>query len=245
MLTGTPSDLPYGGICLERFSPDACCASQARAALTRTMRDLAFPQVAIDDGTLAVSELTTNAYLHTKPERPPTGPELWIWARTRPNKELVVAVFDACRSAMPELTPGHLLDDHGKGLGIVSHVASAWGCHLSRSRVSPVPLAGKVTWFALPLPRQWPSPPQPIPPARAAQCLTHLLRSRGLQCDGRSDDMGISLIAVEDLLVWVYRKTFTWRAAAHTLVKHPLIDLQETAEHVVQTLEEAGRPAPL
>ncbi|MFB4318307.1 ATP-binding protein [Actinomadura sp. 21ATH] len=242
MFTGSPSDLPYGGACIGRLSADACCASQAREALTRCLQALGFPQATIDDGVLAVSELTTNAYLHTRPERPPTSPELWIWARTRPQNELVIAVFDGCPNTLPERASGNELDEHGKGLGIVAHIASAWGFHASRSRLSPTPISGKATWFTLPLPPRWPSPQQPIPPALAAQRLARLLKSRSLVCGRRSDDAGISIVTADDLIVWVRRSCFSWRNAPHTYTSHPLIDLQEAAEGIVRTLEQAALP---
>ncbi|MEW2353346.1 ATP-binding protein [Spirillospora sp. NPDC029432] len=239
---GNPLDLPYGGIYLQRLSSAACCASQARSALTRTMEALGFPQPTIDDGALAISELATNAHLHTHPERPPTGPELWIWARTRPTHDLLVAVFDTCRDALPAPSPSHVLDEQGRGLGIVATLARTWGCHPSRSRLNPTPTPGKATWFTLPLPAHWPTPQQPIPPALAAQRLALTLQSRGLDCARRSDDTGISVVTVEDLIVWVKRASFSWRSDTRTYASHPLIDLQEAAESVVRTLEQTALP---
>jgi hypothetical protein len=92
----------------------------------------------VDAAVLAVSELTTNALRHGLraggPYAPVVPAELWVWARATPAPQLVVAVFDTCRSSWPDTTPRDLLDERGKGIGIVGVVADTWGAHLSRSR---------------------------------------------------------------------------------------------------------------
>jgi hypothetical protein len=211
------------------------------------MTALAFPQDAIDDGTVAVSELATNAYQHAPSASPYgaiTAPELWIWARTKPCNELVVTVFDACRNDLPQPSGRHLLDERGRGLGIVEAVSSSWGCHASRTWAGSPRTPGKATWFALPLPPRWPKAVRPIPPALAAQRLLLVLRSRHVRCVRRSDDAGVSIVTVGALNIWVRPTAFSWRLNGNDYASHPLIDLQETAEHVIQTLEEAERPVP-
>jgi hypothetical protein len=130
MMSGNPPDLPYGGACAWWLPGDACCAAQARSALSSMMQALAFPAATIDDGALAVSELATNTFRHATGPRPAdliAAPELWVWARTVPRAELVVAVFDAVRGSLPEVRTGDLLTTHGRGLGIVEAIVSAWG----------------------------------------------------------------------------------------------------------------------
>jgi hypothetical protein len=87
---------------------------------------------------LLVSELVTNALRVAK-----GSVELQLM---RVGK-LLVEVSDDDHN-LPSLEPSELLDEEGRGLGLVSQLASRWGT--SRKAV------GKVVWFELPLPVQQP-----------------------------------------------------------------------------------------
>ncbi|MFI0352899.1 ATP-binding protein [Actinomadura sp. 9N407] len=244
---GKPPSLPYGGAYGWQLPTTAACASQARSALASAMTVLGYSHDVIDDGMLAVSELATNAYQHAArvgPYGAITTPELWMWARTRPQNELVVTVFDACRNALPQPNGRELLDEHGRGLGIIDALSSCWGWHPSRAWIGSPQTQGKASWFALPLPARWPMTARPIPPATAAERLLLVLRSRHVRCVRRSDDIGISLLTAGTLNIWVKPASFSWRLNGDDYASHPLIDVQEAAEHIVQTLEEAERPVP-
>jgi PAS domain-containing protein/anti-sigma regulatory factor (Ser/Thr protein kinase) len=89
---------------------------------------------------LLVSELVTNALRVAK-----GSVELQLM---RVGK-LLVEVSDDDHN-LPSLEPSELLDEEGRGLGLVSQLASRWGT--SRKAV------GKVVWFELPLPVQQPMP---------------------------------------------------------------------------------------
>jgi GAF domain-containing protein len=89
---------------------------------------------------LLVSELVTNALRVAK-----GSVELQLM---RVGK-LLVEVSDDDHN-LPSLEPSELLDEEGRGLGLVSQLASRWGT--SRKAV------GKVVWFELPLPVQQPVP---------------------------------------------------------------------------------------
>jgi GAF domain-containing protein len=89
---------------------------------------------------LLVSELVTNALRVAK-----GSVELQLM---RVGK-LLVEVSDDDHN-LPSLEPSELLDEEGRGLGLVSQLASRWGT--SRKAV------GKVVWFELPLPVQQPLP---------------------------------------------------------------------------------------
>ncbi|RMI43785.1 ATP-binding protein [Actinomadura harenae] len=195
------------------------------------MAEVGFDASLVEDGVLAVSELATNAYRHAG-----GSIELWVWARSRPRSELVVSVFDGNRAALPAVHGGELLDESGKGLGIVAAVASGWGCHLSRSRLSHAPVVGKAAWFTLPLPERWPRPPWRVAPRIAARRLVDALAARGLRAEWSSDG-AVSIVSVGGLNVWVCPLTFSWRGPQGVYVRHPLIDLQEAAERVVQAVE--------
>ncbi|MFI6515482.1 ATP-binding protein [Spirillospora sp. NPDC050679] len=242
MINGKPADLPFGGCCAWQLPPDGCCSSYARTVLASAMRSLALPREMIDDGALAVSELATNASLHAKPPArfaPVRVPELWLWARTRPRTELVVTVFDSRRDALPRLMTADLLDGHGKGLSIVAALSSAWGCHLSRSQLGERRIAGKATWFALPLPPSWPRSRRSPHAAVAAQRLLVLLAVRGFQGERHSDPTGTSVVLVGGLKVHVNQEAFAWHSDDGVSCRHPLLDLQEAAEHIVRALETA------
>jgi anti-sigma regulatory factor (Ser/Thr protein kinase) len=239
MMSGSPSDIPYGGACLWQFPSDAGCARRARFALADLLEQLGFAVDVIDNGVLAVSELATNSHQHAgrlAVSASAAVVEMWAWARTYPRRELVVSVFDGCRDAAPRPASGGVLDEHGRGLGIVEALAPAWGWHHSRSRLAPSSVPGKSTWFVLPLPEAWPLPHRVIAPSVAAQRLHVLLNSRGSVGKRRSDAAGISVITVRGLDVWVMPGWFTWKDG-DGYARHPLLDLQEAAERVVERIE--------
>ncbi|WP_425394170.1 ATP-binding protein [Actinomadura oligospora] len=234
---GRARDLPFGGACLWELPGDALGAKRARGLVGAAMAEVGFGASVVEDAVLAVSELATNAYRHAGDSL-----ELWVWARTRPRAELVVSVFDGNREAVPEVHGGDLLDESGKGLGIVAAVASGWGCHLSRSRLSHAPVLGKVAWFVLPLPERWPRPPWRVSPGVAARRLVDALAARGLNAEWSSDSAGVSIVSVDGINVWVCPLTFSWRGRTGVYARHPLIDLQEAAERVVQAVEAGVSP---
>ncbi|QKG20113.1 ATP-binding protein [Actinomadura verrucosospora] len=237
MLSGKPADILVGGACTFQLPPDPTCASRARSLLAATMRELHLPPGLIDDAKLAVSELATNALNHASSPwfRGMALPELWVWSRTHPASELVVSVFDAHRELWPVNTSTELLDDHGKGLAIVAALSSCTGAHWSRARFR-TSCEGKRVWFALGLSAPWPMADRIVPPAAAACRLSEVLQARGIQVSRRTDDAGISILAAGGLNVWVEPKAFSWRTG-QGYVQQPLIDLHETAEHIVSQLE--------
>ncbi|MFA1551779.1 ATP-binding protein [Actinomadura chokoriensis] len=231
MLTGAPADIPIGGACAFQLPGDLSAASTARSLVAATMRQLGFAPDPIEDARLAVSELATNALTHAPPALIPAAqPELWIWARTRPAPQLVVSVFDAHRDAWPIALGAGLLDEHGKGLCIVAALATDTGIHLTRSRLTVSP--GKRVWFTLPLTAPWPADGSAIAPISAADRLTAALRSRGVPTTLRSDDHGVSLLTAGTTNIWVEPKAFAWHDG-QGYTRHPLADLQETAERIV------------
>ncbi|WP_344896033.1 hypothetical protein [Actinomadura meridiana] len=204
----------------------------ARRLLHQTMDGLGLGRDVIEDGKLAVSEIATNALQHGGPP-----PELWVWARTVPAPQLVVSVFDGARKALPQPSNGDLLDDHGKGLGLVGEFTAGWGCDLTRSRVAEPAVSGKAVWFALPIPRVRPGRELRVHPATAAQCLLLCITRRGFPGMRTSDVHGVSVLVLPGLNVWVHPQHFCWQDGPDRYLRRPLIDLQETAEHIVRQLD--------
>ncbi|MGI5171630.1 ATP-binding protein [Spirillospora sp. CA-253888] len=245
MAAHKPTDLPYGGFCAWPLPPDRSCASIARSELGTLMLAMGFPETSIDNARLAVSELATNAFRHAhnpEPRRPSVAAELAVWARSTPRPQLVVSVFDLNRRALPRPGGQDLLAACGRGMEIVEAVTAGWGAHPSRSRLAPRPRRGKAVWMVFPLPASWPTPGEPIFPTVAAQRLAVNLAARGVPARRLSTGTGPSLVTAASVQVMVCPDAFLWSAAG-TDHRHPLIDLQETTERVVETLERIGCPA--
>jgi hypothetical protein len=260
LMTRDPKDPHAGGPW--QLPSDATCALVARTTLTTAMTRLALPGELIADGALAVSELATNAYLHSQrggrlavsetfgntyahaaplhPYQPVTVPELWIWARTHPAPQLVVSVFDTNQQAMPKQADVDLMAENGRGLAMVDAVSADWGIRWSRSRLTPHPIPGKAVWFALPLHEPWSPEKQAIPPGHAAHQLQLTLAARGINGTRHSDDKGISIIQIPGIDIWVKPKSYLWRDPLGTYVSHPLLDLQETTENLIHHIEASG-----
>lgn len=163
----------------------------------------------------------------------------------------MVAVFDTARTNLPrrERTELNQLDDlmteHGKGLNIVSAITTEWGTRITRSRFETPVTAGKAVWFALPLPTPWPGASRPIPLDKAAHALAYSLAARGIHSERRSDHQGISVVQAHGLNIWVEPKCFAWHTGNGDYVRHPLLDLQETIECVIDEIEQdSTKPGP-
>ncbi len=88
-----------------------------------------------DAGSLAVSEIVTNAIRHG------TGP---IELRTMLEPSSIRVEVSDHGTAMPVATTAKSDMTGGRGLGIIDAVAQAWGCDRHRDD------GGKTVWFTLP-----------------------------------------------------------------------------------------------
>lgn len=244
MSVGNAADIARGGMCAWRLPMDASCASAARSLVTVAVATLGLDGDGADNAILAASELATNALNHglgADAGPSATAPELWIWARVTPAPQLVVSVFDACRSAWPDTTPRDLLDEHGKGLSIVGMLADAWGAHPSRSFCtggSP----GKAVWTAHHLPGPWPNPHTTAPPMLAARHLASTLTARGIPNITHRHGRGISLVTVpmnanEETNVWIDPGTLSWIDPTGARHRRPVVDLHDLAETLLSHFE--------
>jgi hypothetical protein len=240
-------DLAAGGACAWRLPADERGPEMARSLLQRTMAGLRLDREVVEDGRLGVSETATNALRHAGAglgHHATVPPELWIWARTVPSPQLVVSLFDGARTALPHASRAGLLDEHGKGLALLGEFTAAWGSAPSRSRLAGRPVPGKTVWFALPLPDTWPGLTLKVEPDIVARCLLRALTSRGICGRRNTDERGTSVLQFPGLNVWVCPGYFSWQTGPHHCVRHPLIDLQETAEHLVRHLDGSPSPSP-
>jgi hypothetical protein len=251
---------------------DASCASTARKHVRQTLAGLHLPAGLIDDAAVAVSELATNAWLHALDARPvsagsrPGGaaPELWVYRRGAPqDAELVCGVFDARRDAWPRARRGSftlLPDDtdladpqlaavladnagNGHGLGIVAALSAATGWHRTRSRLAADPVPGKVTWFAMTIPRSSLAAQPPsvhLTPAQAAHALIALLTARGLrEISHRHDTTRAAVSVTASLVVRCQDGIFQWPAQG-TLRRRAYFDLADTTEDIIRLHEETA-----
>ncbi|MEV4257014.1 ATP-binding protein [Spirillospora sp. NPDC049652] len=233
MLNGNAPLLEFGHAQAFPLPSDRTCASVARSTLSIVMTQLALPDELISDGTVAVSELATNALLHAGG----TDTELWIWSRTEPAPALVVTVFDTGSGPLPQPVPEDVLSESGRGLAIVTALAASVGTHRSRSRLRSVQVSGKATWFALPLPDGYPL----ATPIQSSQRATHLLLlelyTRGLFAHYVGDTGGGSIVIVDGLRIEISRTHLSWRSIDGTTVTHQLTNLQDALEAIVSHLE--------
>ncbi|RAY11913.1 hypothetical protein DPM19_28535 [Actinomadura craniellae] len=233
-------------MCAWRLPGDARCASAARSLLGLALAALGVDRETAGDATLAVSELATNALNHglrAVPHVPVVPPELWVWARATPAPQLVVSVFDTCTASWPDTTPRNLLDEHGKGLGIVGALAAAWGAHPSRSSVVAGGVPGKAVWSAFPLPGPWPDARTTAQPARIARHLADALTARGVRRIAHRPGEGVSLLSVPlragaETNVWVEPGHLSFPGRDGTRVRRPVIDLYDVAEDLVHRAEQ-------
>ncbi|WUH98782.1 ATP-binding protein [Spirillospora sp. NBC_00431] len=201
----------------------------------------------VEDVVLAASELVTNALNHglrgqVGAETVP--PELWLWARATPEPQLVVSVFDVCRTAQPDVAPKDVLDEHGKGLAIVGMLADSWGVHASRSWAGNG-VRGKVVWCAFALPRPWPRGWVTAPPMATSGYLASTIAARGIDVvEGYGSRVSVvSALAGggRELNVWVEPGHLSYDAGA-SRVRRPIADLYDTAEDVVRWSEAGTFP---
>lgn len=110
---------------------------EARAWMGKTLAGWDVPGDTIDDAVLLVSETVTNALLHNAGSNGTTVTASWWYGHLR------ITVSD------PDLqvpVPNRADDEHGRGLMIVSMLATRWG--------ETKTLAGKFVWVELTT--EWP-----------------------------------------------------------------------------------------
>ncbi|MFI0447113.1 ATP-binding protein [Actinomadura sp. 6N118] len=220
----------------------------ARSLLGIALTTLGLRGDTAGDAVLAASELATNAFNHGLGAGPGVQIgtlELWVWARATPAPQLVVSVFDTCRSSWPDTAPRDLLDEHGKGIGIVGMLAAAWGAHPTRSWLGGQDVRGKVVWCAFSLPGPWPNASTTAPPVIVARHLTSTLTGRGIANVSHRHGRGVSLVSVpvpagEDINVWVEPGHLTYTSLNGVRIRRPVVDLYDVTETLVSGIDGHG-----
>lgn len=257
----TDAGVDLAGECASwALPPDDTCAGVARRLLRRALDRMGLPDEQVYDATVAVNELAANVYRHVlsrpraapfhPPAAPPGRPELWLYRRGRgEHGQLVCKVFDPRREPVghvpAQLSPAHDLREHGRGLTIVKSLTTAWGCHLTRSRLGGAhPIPGKAVWFAMPLaPRPTARRPR-LTPAQAARVLRAQLTARGIPTTVR-DAWGRSDLWIQNTLtIRCHDDAFTWTVNG-VPTRYAFDDLTETTEQLVRLHEErTQQPTP-
>ncbi|MYY03016.1 MULTISPECIES: ATP-binding protein [unclassified Streptomyces] len=125
--------------------------AEARRYVGRVLAEWGLPEGAETAETvrLIVSELATNAVLHTFG----LSPTFTVDLRLEREEQLRLGVTDS-HPRRPQRLPAAVQQDNGRGLVIIRSLAKEYGGRLS---VTPAPDGGKTVWVALP----WHVPVQP------------------------------------------------------------------------------------
>lgn len=246
MQIGRPTDITIGGACSWQLPTDPSCAQFSRSTLRAAMTELHLPGDLTDNVLLCASELATNSFRHCVdhcPREPVIPPELSIWARTTPSKQLVLAVFDNCRNRWPDIENSNPMAESGRGLDIVAATSHSWGAHASRSRFGPWRVPGKTVWGAFPLPGLWPDSDFHAEPAHTARYLASTLHQRGITEIRCRHERNVSLVVVPlnssaCMNIWIEPKALIFFDPDRTRIWRPLLDLHDVAEHLIRRIEE-------
>ncbi len=120
--------------------PVGSAVQDGRHFATATLTDWELPPEVVQDATLIVSELLTNAIVHGSPP---------IRLRLRKTPEELAIEVDDAASAMPRKLRATPTDLHGRGLAIVADIGSRWAARADGY--------GKTVWSTLAIP---PTPSQ-------------------------------------------------------------------------------------
>lgn len=123
---------------------DAASVSSARRYVIAVLSEWGLPPdaPAVDAVRLMVSELATNAVLHTSG----LSPTFTVDVRLERAEELSIGVTDS-HPRRPQRIPAAVQQDNGRGMAIVRHLTQESGGRLD---VTPTDDGGKTVWVTLP-----------------------------------------------------------------------------------------------
>ena len=116
--------------------PVGSSVQDGRRFATATLTEWAVPPEIVQDATLIVSELLTNAIVYGTPP---------IRLRLRKTADELAIEVDDAASAMPRKLRATPTDLHGRGLAIVADIGSRWAARPDGY--------GKTVWSTLAIPR--------------------------------------------------------------------------------------------
>ena len=123
---------PASGVVALPLRPEPAAVPEARELVQGVLRRWSCAEPVVDDALAVVSELVTNAMLHTD------GPIRLELRAT--GRSIRVEIIDAS-TAPPWRRWAGATEEHGRGLGIVATLAAAWGYHTRPD--------GKAVWAEL------------------------------------------------------------------------------------------------
>jgi anti-sigma regulatory factor (Ser/Thr protein kinase) len=140
-----------GSVSSQVLTAELLAPTNARRYARAACAGIAPPQL-VDDVTLLVSELVTNATIHGEGE-------IGLVLRVSEG-EVFITVEDHGRNVGSSPRAGEPLEEYGRGLTIVAEVASSWGVHSLGD-------AGKLVWCVVHAPTRlanagWTSPGIPF-----------------------------------------------------------------------------------
>lgn len=123
---------------------DPASVTTARRYVCALLADWGLPPdaPALDTVRLIVSELATNAVLHTSGR----SPSFTVDVRLERSEELHIGVTDS-HPRWPRRLPAAVRQDNGRGMVIVRHLAAESGGGL---RITPTDDGGKTVWITIP-----------------------------------------------------------------------------------------------
>ncbi|MEY9969137.1 anti-sigma regulatory factor (Ser/Thr protein kinase) [Streptacidiphilus sp. MAP12-16] len=125
------------------FPGELPCVREARRHIAGLLRGSPF-EASLDDAVLLVSELVSNAVLHTRSG----GAEgRFVVELAHPGEMVRIMVHDQGSHRVPTMRPGS--GEGGRGLGLVDALADRWGAYGGHD--------GRCVWFELRMPKPPPS----------------------------------------------------------------------------------------
>jgi len=126
------------------LSSDPMSVTTARGYVCARLTEWGLPPdaPALDSVRLIVSELATNAVLHTSG----LSPTFTVDVRLERSEQLHIGVTDS-HPRWPQRLPGTVEQDNGRGLVIIRHLIAESGGLL---RITPTEDGGKTVWIMLP-----------------------------------------------------------------------------------------------
>jgi anti-sigma regulatory factor (Ser/Thr protein kinase) len=131
-------------------APDgAVCALRASGTSSRTAREFTRSTLTgwglhdlVDDATVIISELVTNAVRHGLPQYAAAAGDMPIKLTIVRQDRFVVCIVSDPSDQDPKVRPADDVCENGRGLHVIEALSRVWGW-------TPLPGAGKAVWAAL------------------------------------------------------------------------------------------------